>query len=92
MAAAMASVKVSEVASVLARLRQLERRRLNRELDAFCEMDYQALEKRFFIDFVNYREFIETILDRWVQKHGCKATIGVLCGALECNEDRSASG
>jgi hypothetical protein len=85
-------VKVSEVATVLARLPLLDRRRLNRELDAFCEIDYLALEKRFFIDLVNYTELIETVLDRWVQKHGCKATIGVLCRALECNEDQSASG
>jgi hypothetical protein len=49
MAAARAIVKVSEAASVLARLSQLDRRRLNRELDAFYEIDYQALEKRFFI-------------------------------------------
>jgi uncharacterized protein YlbG (UPF0298 family) len=91
MATEMAKVKVSEVAIVLARV-QFDRRRLNRELDAFCEIDYQALERRFFIGFVNYRELIETVLDRWVQQHGIKARIGVLCGALECNGDQLASG
>jgi hypothetical protein len=88
----MATVKVSEVATVLARLPLLDRRRLNRELDAFFEIDYQVLEKRFFFDLVNYTELIETVLDRWVQKHGCKATVGVLCEALERNKDQLASG
>jgi uncharacterized protein YlbG (UPF0298 family) len=87
----MATAKVSELATVLARV-QFDRRRLNRELDAFCEIDYQALEKRFLVGFVNYRDLIETVVDRWLQKHGCKARIGVLCIALECNGDQLASG
>jgi hypothetical protein len=88
----MAAVVVSEVATVLARVPQLDRRRLNRELDAFCEMDYQALENRFIFGLVNYTTVIETVLDSWVRKFGCQATTGVLCRALESNKERLASG
>jgi hypothetical protein len=90
MATAMATVKVSEVATVLARLTRLDRRTLNQELDVLCEIDYQALENRF--NMGNYRELMETVLDRWVQKFAGQATIGVLCRALECNGDQLASG
>jgi hypothetical protein len=87
----MARVTVSEVTTVLASL-QLDRNRLNYELDALGEVDFQAIDNRFIIGIVGYRALIETVLDSWVRKHGFQATIGVLCEALECNEDRLASG
>jgi hypothetical protein len=87
----MSAVTVSEVATVLTRVK-FDRRRLNQELDALSAIDYEALEKRFIIDLVDYRKLIETVLDGWVQKPGFQATLGVLCRALECNEDRLASG
>jgi hypothetical protein len=88
----MSTVKVCEVATILARLPKLNRRRLNQELDALSEIDYEALEKRFIIDLVDYRKLIESLLDSWVQKRGFQATIGVLCRALGNIEDRLASG
>jgi hypothetical protein len=87
----MARVTVSEVTTVLASL-HFDRRRFNQEIAALREIDFQAIDNRFSMGLVNYRDLIETVLDSWVQKHGFQATISVLCGALECNEDRLASG
>jgi hypothetical protein len=87
----MSGFVVSEVANVLARV-QFDRKRLNQELDAIGEMDFQALENRFRMGIVNDRELIETVLDSWVHKHGCQATVEVICRVLESNEDRLASG
>jgi hypothetical protein len=63
----MTAVKVSEVATVLARVK-FDRRRLNQELDALCEIDYDALEKRFIIEFVDYMKLMDTVLDSWTDK------------------------
>jgi hypothetical protein len=90
-AMAMTTLKVAEVANVLARL-EFDRRRLNRELDALGEIDFQALENRFNMGIVNYRTLIETVLDSWVQNHASQATIGVVCEALKYNEGQLASG
>jgi hypothetical protein len=90
-AMAMTTLKVAEVANVLARL-EFDRKRLNRELDALGEIDFQALENRFNMGIVNYRTLIETVLDSWVQNHASQATIGVVCEALKYNEDQLASG
>jgi hypothetical protein len=89
--AIMAAIVVLEVATVLARV-QLNRSMLNRELDALSETDFRTLENRFIFGLVNYTAVIETVLDGWVQKYGCQATIGVLCQALENNNERLASG
>jgi hypothetical protein len=86
-----AVVTVSKVATVLARV-QLNTRVLNREPDAFKETDFQALENRFIFGLVNNTAVIETMLDGWVQKYGCQATIGVLRQALENNNERLTFG
>jgi hypothetical protein len=56
------------------------------------ETDFRTLENRFIVGLVNYTAVIETVLDGWVQKYRCQATIGVLCQALQNNSERLASG
>jgi hypothetical protein len=41
---------------------------------------------------INHRDFVESILSRWIQNHGSEATIEALYEALATNGDRQASG
>jgi hypothetical protein len=70
----MTAVNASEVATVLARVKS-DRKRLNQELDALCEIDCEALEKRFIIDFVGYMKLMETVLDSWTDKFKDTSTL-----------------
>jgi hypothetical protein len=87
----MSSVQVSDVAGALTDL-PFDKRRLNYNLGAFGESDFEALRLRFFNGMINHREFVESILSHWIQNHGSEATIEALAEALATNGDRQASG
>jgi hypothetical protein len=87
----MGNVQLSEVAGVLTDL-QFDKRRLNYNLDAFGENFFDQLNLRFRKGMINHREFLESILRRWIQNHGSEATIEALAEALATNGDRLAAG
>jgi hypothetical protein len=87
----MPSVGLSVVADVLTDLR-FDKRRLNFNLGAFSENDFEPLHTRFYSGMINHRDFVESILGRWIQNHGFGATIAALSEALAINGDRQASG
>jgi hypothetical protein len=87
----MSSVPVSEVGGVLTDL-PFDKRRLNYNLGALGESDFEALRLRFYNGMINHREFVESILSHWIQNDGSEATIQALVEALATNGDRQASG
>jgi hypothetical protein len=87
----MSSVQVSNVARILTDL-PFDKRMLNYNLGAFGESDLEALRLRFYNGMINHREFVESILSRWIQNPGSEATVQALVEALATNGDRQASG
>jgi hypothetical protein len=87
----MCSIGVSLVADVLTDLR-FDKRRLNFNLGALSENYFEPLQTRFNSGMINHRDFVESILGRWIQNYGCGATIAALSEARAINGERQASG